>query len=218
MSSMSKFNLLTFICLLASIITSAQSDTIRLKNPSFEDTPKRGGEAMDGISGWFDCGKINFPMESPPDIHPNNIWGVNLEAQHGETYLGMVVRDNGTYESISIRIDSMLKAGKTYKFSIYIARAENYISKSRLTGNEANYVTPAVLRIWGGSGFCNERELLAESKPVTNTSWHMSTFEIKPKKNMRSITLSAFYVPNTMIPYCGNILVDKISDIVQISQ
>ncbi|MBK9742314.1 MAG: hypothetical protein IPO94_04835 [Saprospiraceae bacterium] len=72
-----------FVFLLLSVnitLISAQSDTIRLKNPSFEDTPKRGGEAMDGISGWFDCGKINFPMESPPDIHPNGYWNNNLPA------------------------------------------------------------------------------------------------------------------------------------------
>ena len=190
MSSMSKFNLLTFICLLASIITSAQSDTIRLKNPSFEDTPKRGGEAMDGISGWFDCGKINFPMESPPDIHPNGYWNNNLPASDRKTYLGMVVRDNGTYESVSVRIDSMLEAGKCYKFSIHLARAEKYGSRSRMSNEEANYVTPAVLRIWGGSGFCNERELLAESNPVTNSSWQINTFEIRPKSNIRSIIFS----------------------------
>ncbi len=37
----------TYVC-------DAQRDTVRLKNPSFEDTPKKGGEAMDGIAGWFD--------------------------------------------------------------------------------------------------------------------------------------------------------------------
>jgi len=48
-----------------------QLDTIRLRNPSFEDTPRRGGDTRNVIKDWFDCGRINFPMESPPDIHPN---------------------------------------------------------------------------------------------------------------------------------------------------
>ncbi|MBK9742315.1 MAG: hypothetical protein IPO94_04840 [Saprospiraceae bacterium] len=78
-----------FVFLLLSVnitLISAQSDTIRLKNPSFEDTPKRGGEAERGIDGWFDCGKINFPYESPPDIHPNNIWGINLKPNTGNIF------------------------------------------------------------------------------------------------------------------------------------
>ncbi|MBK9580652.1 MAG: OmpA family protein [Saprospiraceae bacterium] len=208
-----------FVFLLLSVnitLISAQSDTIRLKNPSFEDTPKRGGEAMDGISGWFDCGKINFPMESPPDIHPNGYWNNNLPASDRKTYLGMVVRDNGTYESVSVRIDSMLEAGKCYKFSIHLARAEKYVSRSRMSNEEANYVTPAVLRIWGGSGFCNERELLAESNPVTNSSWQINTFEIRPKSNIRSITFSAFYKTPTLMPYNGNLLVDGASAFIRV--
>ncbi len=208
-----------FLFLLLSVnitLISAQSDTIRLKNPSFEDTPKRGGEAVDGIAGWFDCGKINFPTETPPDIHPNGYWSNNLPASDKKTYLGMVVRDNGTYESVSVRLDSMLEAGKCYKFSIHLARAEKYISKSRMTGDEANYVTPAVLRIWGGSGFCNERELLAESNPVNNSSWQINTFEIRPKSNIRSITFSAFYKTPTLMPYNGNILVDGASAFIRV--
>lgn len=58
----------------ASMSSSAQLDTVRLTNPSLKDNPKRGGESITGIAGWFDCGKINFPLESPPDIHPNGFW------------------------------------------------------------------------------------------------------------------------------------------------
>jgi outer membrane protein OmpA-like peptidoglycan-associated protein len=206
-----------FIILILNIsLTFGQADTVRLKNPSFEDTPKKGGEASQGILGWFDCGKINFPAESPPDIHPNGYWENNLPASDKRTYLGMVVRDNGTYESVSIRIDSMLEAGKCYRFSIHLAKAERYVSLSRITEQKANYVTPAVLRIWGGSGFCNERELLAESEPVNNTSWQINTFEFRPKTNIRSLTFSAYYKTPALVPYNGNILVDGASDIIRI--
>lgn len=198
------------------LVIFGQADTVRMRNPSFEDNPKKGGEAADGINSWFDCGKINFPAETPPDIHPNGFWENNLPASDKRTYLGMVVRDNNTYEAVSQRLDTMLMAGKCYKFSIHLAKAERYISRTRTSGEEANYTTPIVLRIWGGSGFCNEKELLAESDPVNNTSWQINTFEFKPKSNIRSITFEAYYKTPTFLPYNGNILVDGASDIVRI--
>jgi len=206
----------SLICL-ASIQTSfSQADTIRLRNPSFEDTPKQGGPGFTGIAGWFDCGKINFPEESPPDIHPNGYWENNLPASDRKTYLGLVVRDNNTYESVSQRLDTMLVAGKCYKFTLHLAKAEKYVSQTRTTGEKANYTTPIVLRIWGGSGFCNDKELLAESTPVNNTSWQINTFEFNPKSNIRSVTFEAFYKTPTPIPYNGNILVDGGSEIIRI--
>ena len=204
------------IVIFISISCFSQSDTVRLKNPSFEDNPKRGGEAMEGISGWFDCGKINFSSETPPDIHPNGFWENNLPASDKKTYLGMVVRDNNTYESVSQRLDTMLLAGKCYKFTIHLAKAAKYISRTRTTGEEANYTTPIVLRIWGGSGYCNEKELLGESDPVNNTSWQINAFEFKPKSNIRSITFEAYYKTPTFLPYNGNILVDGASDMIRI--
>ena len=37
-----------------------------------------------------------------PDILPG-FWGEYNEANHGETYVGMITRANGTYESIGKR-------------------------------------------------------------------------------------------------------------------
>lgn len=195
----------------------SQSDTVRLRNPSFEDTPKRGGDDIKGILAWFDCGKINFPAESPPDIHPNGYWENNLPAADGNTYVGMVVRDNGTYESVSQRLDTILVGGKCYRFSINLSRAAKYVSQTRLTGQMDNYITPVVLRIWGGTGFCNEKELLGESQPVNNTSWQINAFEFNPKNNIRYITFEAYYKTPTFLPYNGNLLVDGASDILRVA-
>lgn len=194
-----------------------QIDTVRLNNPSFEDTPKKGGDGSVGIKGWFDCGQINFPGESPPDIHPNGYWQNNLPASDGKTYLGMVVRNNNTYESVSQRLETPLEPNKCYSFSINLARAENYWSPTRLDHNMHNYVTPAVLRIWGGKGFCNDQELLAESAPVSNFSWQIFKFEFQPKNTIRYITFEAFYKTPVLLPYNGNILVDGASEIIQIA-
>jgi outer membrane protein OmpA-like peptidoglycan-associated protein len=205
-----------FIFLVTAFPNYAQQEGIRLRNPSFEDNPKRGGEALEGIMGWYDCGRDNFPLETPPDIHPNGYWENNLPASDKRTYLGMVVRDNGTYESVSQRLDSVLVAGRCYRFSINLAKAERYISRTRTTGLEANYTTPIVLRMWGGLGYCDEKELLAESAPVNNTSWQINSFEFTPKSNIKSITFSAYYKTPTFIPYNGNLLVDGASEIVRI--
>lgn len=193
----------------------SQSDTIRLKNPSFEDTPKRGGEHSFGINGWFDCGKLNFPLESPPDIHPNGYWQNNMPASDNKTYLGMVVRDNQTYESVSVRLDSVLKAKEVYSLSIYLARSPNYFSKSRLTGEEVNYITPAVLRIWGGTGYCNERHLIYESPVIDHIEWRKYDILFKPLQDYKSITISAYYTKDTNVYYNGHVLLDGISDIIR---
>jgi outer membrane protein OmpA-like peptidoglycan-associated protein len=209
---------LTIICWMASSqLIFSQIDTIFLKNPSFEDTPKRGtNEFWSGIKNWTDCAPIHgFRGETPPDIHPNGWWENDLPASDGKTYLGMVTRDNDTYESVSQRLDEELKAGKCYTFVINLARAPRYISLTRTTGVEANYNTPVVLRIWGGSTLCQEMELLGESAPVSNSSWQIFNFDFKPKSNIRYITFSAFYKTPTLFPYNGNLLIDGGSAIIQ---
>ncbi len=209
--------ILVYICLVVNTWSAdGQKDTVRLRNPSFEDTPRRGGDARNVIKDWFDCGSINFPLESPPDIHPNGYWENNLAASDKKTYLGLVVRDNNTWEAVSQRLDSQLEAGKCYRLTVHLARAPRYVSKSQMTNENANYTTPAVLRIWGGSGFCDDRELLAESDAVDNASWQIYILEIKPKANVRSITLEAYYKTPTLMPYNGNVLVDGLSDFIRI--
>lgn len=211
---MSKNTISTLLLMLMVSVVYSQVDTIRLRNPSFEDTPRCGGETRKGISGWFDCGKVNFPNESPPDIHPNGYWENNLPASDKKTYLGMVVRDNGTHESVSVRIDSMLEAGKCYRFTLHLAQADKYISRSRISNQKANYITPAVLRIWGGSGFCNNKQLLFESPPIDHSEWLPYDCKFVPKTNFSSLTIEAYYTPNTNKPYNGHILMDNISEII----
>lgn len=210
-----------FTCwiILFPMINISGQDTIRLMNGSFEDVPKRGDiNYWAGIKNWTDCAPLNdFSGESPPDIHPNNFWENNLPASDGKTYLGMVTRDNDTYESVSQRLSAPLVPGKCYAITIHLARAERYMSRSRLHEQETNYTTPVVLRIWGGSTLCQEMEILAESQPVTNNSWQIFSFKLKPRQTISYLTLSAFYKTPVFPPYCGNLLVDGASHIVKIS-
>lgn len=219
--------LLILVFSICAIGGSAQFDTISLANPSFEDDPRKGGyynntpaDQQNRIKGWFDCGIMNFKNETAPDIHPSDYWSNTKQPSDGRTYLGMVTRDNDSWESVSQELDSPLKAGNCYSFSIQLSKSERYISGSRLNASDKpnyNYTTPAVFRLWGGYGYCGTAELLAESIPVDNSEWKTYSFKLSPKANYRYITFEAFYKVPVVFPYNGHILVDKCSDIVQIN-
>lgn len=192
--------------LIAKSTTATEITVIKLQNPSFEDVPSISKTP----SFWTDCGA---PGESEPDVQPSG-WMVNRPAFHGKTYLGMVVRDNETWEAVGQQLSSPMLGGKCYEFSINLSKSSTYISQSHKTGRDANYTTPIKLRIWGGNNYCNKSELLTESSLVTNTRWIKYDFTFRPKKSHQFIILEAFYNTPTLVPYNGNILLDGASDIV----
>jgi outer membrane protein OmpA-like peptidoglycan-associated protein len=186
---------------------------VAIVNKSFEDIPRQGvNTSRFSVNGWFDCGAIRFPYETPPDIHPGNFWENNTPPSDGRTYVGMVVRDNETQESIAQRLSAPLKVGKCYKFTIDLSRSEKYISQSRTTTKTQNYNTPAVLRIWGGNGNCDEKQLLGESAGVNHADWRTYQFKVKPNAAFTHIMLEAYYKTPVIIPYSGHILLDNLSD------
>ena len=180
---------------------------IKLDNPSFEDYPQAGHQPV----GWFDCG---FAGETPPDVNPTGQFKVSKNAYHGSTYLGMVTRDNNTWEAAGQRLKSPLLKGVTYTFSIYLARSEIYMSQSRTTGRDVNYVTPAILRVWAGSGYCAKEEMMAESDIITAAAWQKFNFKFTPKSTHNYFMIEAFYKVPTLFPYNGNVLADNASDLV----
>lgn len=211
-------------CLLVFFVTSTVTlsldtlygqEVINLNNPSFEDVPGPDHPPK----GWYDCGHEAFPNESAPDVQPSGAWKVFKPAVDGRTYLGMVVRENNSWESVTQRLSAQLKKEKSYSFSIYICTSEVYLSgTAKNTQSLINYTTPAKLRIWGGNQFCEDDVLLAESPMITNNEWQKFTFTIKPLRNISYITLEAFYKTPmlTQDPYNGNILLDNASAFVEI--
>jgi outer membrane protein OmpA-like peptidoglycan-associated protein len=215
--NMSRRNTILILYLLCATLVCAQDlDTIRIINGSFEDNPRNGAETMLDIKGWYDCGRLRFPNESPPDIHPGGYWKNMVPSLDGKTYLGMVVRDNDSYEGVSQRLSTPIKAGSCYEFSVSLAKSPQYISRSKLSQKEENYTRPAVLRVWGGTGYCNERELLAESPPVDNESWQTYKFSFKAKTELRYILVEAYYKTPVILPYNGHILLDKVTNISEV--
>lgn len=198
-----------YLCLLSSpfaLMGQESLEVIQLINPSFEDMPRHSKAPR----AWSDCG---FKGESAPDIQPSGIFSVTKPASDGNTYLGLVVRDNDTWESVGQELTKPMEKGKCYSFSIALCRSELYVSISRLSDQTANYTTPAKLRIYGGNSFCERKELLAESPMIANTRWQDYNFKLEPSKNYTFLILEAYYKTPTLVPYNGNLLVDNFSDI-----
>ncbi len=213
--------LILALCAPASLMSQTPADTIKLGNPSFEDTPRAGGKGgyRIPIRGWEDCGAMLFPGESPPDIHPHpEAWQVTKPPEDGVTYLGMVVRDDETHESVSQAFSAPLKAGQCYAFSVWLCRSESYYSpRNPEDAVEYPFTNPTVLRIYGGKSLCHSGELLAESEPITSHTWKQYTFKFEPAMDQRYITLQAFYKTPVLAPYNGHILVDNLSPIIRMS-
>jgi outer membrane protein OmpA-like peptidoglycan-associated protein len=192
-----------------------------LYNPSFEDIARHSQPPR----GWIDCG---FSNESPPDVQPSGAWRVYRPAYHGNTYLGMVTRENDTWESVGQKLNNPLRKGKCYAFSLYMCMSSEYWSAvvpdslKSIQLNDVNFLpdknfdNPIKLRIWGGNGYCNKMELLDESPLVENHTWEKYNFRFEPKNEITHIILEAFYKTPTLFPYNGNVLIDYGSYLVTI--
>lgn len=185
-----------------------QVSKIDVINPSFEGIPSAGGVP----DGWENCGSLH---ESPPDIQPGYFDVVQAPA-HGASYLGMVVRDNETWESVGQHLSMPLKKGKKYVFSLDLARSATYESSSRASGSGVSYTTPAVLRIWGATFRGGDRrELFCQTNEIKSTQWKRYHFEFSPEnQDCDYLILEVFYKCPLLFPYCGNLLIDNCSSII----
>ena len=162
-------------------------------NNSFE------GEPQDATvpHGWFPCEE-----GTTPDILPGP-WGVYLEPYEGDTYVGLITRDNGTWESIGQRLKDKLEKDQCYKFSLSLAHSASY----------SGYNGVIKLRIWGGKDKCDKMQVIAESEFIDHLDWKKYHFQFKPEKPIQYIIVEAFY-SEKRFSFRGNILLDFITPIV----
>jgi hypothetical protein len=107
-----------------------------IKNPSFE-----------GIPSMAKCPPYWYPfgLNSTPDCQPG-IFNVSNPATEGKTYVGMVSRDDRTYETMYQNLNTVLKKGKCYLFSVDVALSSSFIIRGFST---IDYTNPSILGIWG---------------------------------------------------------------------
>lgn len=201
-----KINLL-ILFLIGSCLTVEAQDYIQLQNPSFEDAPGAGQTPM----GWHDCGT---GVASPPDIHASvnqTIFGVSHPAYHGNTYVGMVVRENDTWEALGQKLSVPMQGGECYLFNLFLATSGDYQSPTRLSNELVFFKNPAVVTIWGGYDYCDRTELLAQSPPIKNFDWQDYQFFFQPSKTYTHIIIEAYFGGNDGVAYNGNVLLDLAS-------
>lgn len=185
---MIRFFLLCFVIIISNAALLGQFE---LKNSSFEDKP----QDATCPSGWIPC-----KLGSTPDILPG-FWDVYTEASEGNTYIGLITREDGSWESIGQRLPQAIKKGECYRFSIDVARATTY----------ENYNLPIRLRVWAGRTRCSKDQLIKEITPVENTDWQTYDFQFYAQQKVNYIILEAYYMKGMLVPYKGNVLVDNIT-------
>lgn len=168
------------------------SGKIYFQNPSFEGTPDTGKSPK----GWY----AGHPG-STPDILPGAWEILSPAAQDGSTYVGLIVREDGTREDIRQSMSEPLSAGQCYAFSMYLAHAPKYVG----------YNKPTRLRIWGSAEKGGPSQLLATSPLIDHTDWRVYKFELSPTSTIKHLIFEADFAPGVVFKYRGNLLLDNCS-------
>ncbi len=209
---MNRFFILIVLAIGAILTAEGQEKVVYLKNPSFESQDVSFLMQEHTVS-WMDCG---FTMEAPPEFQPGYN-SVNLRPKHLKNYLSMVVRDNNTWDAVGQELSEPLKGGQCYRFTIYLAKSERFLSPSRTHGGMTNYKNPLRLIVWGGNSFCEAKQVLAKTDLVKNKEWQPYELTLQPESDLTHIVLHAYYLNPLAAPYNGNILVDNASEIIPVA-
>lgn len=180
------------IWILATAIPALLTGQVYVINASFEGNPQDATVP----AGWFPC-----EPGTTPDIMPGP-WGVYQEAAEGDTYVGLITREDGTWESIGQRLPQALKAGECYAFTVELAHSDTY----------AGYNKPLGVRIWGGGAKCAKNQLLLKTGLIKEPDWQAFEVQFVPKQTINYILIEAHYKDGAF-SYQGNVLIDNISPI-----
>ena len=160
-----------------------------IKNGSFEGRPQDARMP----DGWFACSKT-----TTPDILPG-FWGVYLSPADGESYLGMITRDDQTFESIGQRLKTPLKKAQCYEFNIDLAHAEAY----------AGYDDNIRIEVYASKKKCRQDQLLFKSPIITHSLWRTYPITFVSTDDWKYVMVRAVQVDPTAN---GNILIDQFTN------
>lgn len=178
------------LCYVAGVFSAGAQ--VYLINASFE------GEPQDATvpTGWLPCER-----GTTPDILPGH-WGVYTEASEGETFMGLITREDGSWESVCQRLSRSLETKECYTFTIDLAHSRTY----------AGYDGVIKLRIWGGLQKCGKNQLLLETGFIDHSDWETYEVSFTAKLPVNYLLLEAFYSEGSF-SHRGNVLIDNISPI-----
>lgn len=190
---MQKYLILITLVLLS---FSVQSQ-ITLNNPSFEDEPADATVPM----GWFPCAP-----NTTPDILPG-FWGVYSDPSDGETFVGLITRFDGSYESIGQRFSERLDPDNCYSFNVDLAQSKSY----------AGYNEPLKIRVWVSNKKCKKEQLIFESEFISHADWKTYEVNFTPDSKAKYILIEAFHTEEN-ITVTGNILIDNLTALIPCSK
>jgi len=181
---------LFLFCQLCYLVVSGQF--IELSNPSFEGEPRDATVPQ----GWMACKE-----GTTPDILPG-FWGVYNEPSDGATFVGLITRQNNTWESIGQRLNAPLEKGTCYNWSVDLAHSDTY----------SGYDGPLRLRIYASKLKCMKDQMIYESPLIEHLDWQTYQFKFTPTSDYRYILIEAFHSEDPF-QYKGNILIDRLRPI-----
>jgi len=181
------------ICIFSTIFIFQLNGQVFLQNPSFEDKPADATTPQ----GWLPCAPY-----TTPDIFPG-YWGVYNEATEGDTFVGLITREDGSFESISTRLTENLEAGLCYSFSMDLAHSKTY----------AGYNGSIKIKIYIGGEKCSKAQLIYETDLIKHPEWRSYPIQFYAKDDARYILIEASYTKKRF-SHKGNILIDNISPII----
>lgn len=161
-----------------------------MPNPSFEGIYLQLGPPPD----WEVC-----EFNSSPNVQPGK-YSVFLPPSHGETYIGVYCRIDGTWEDLYSVLDVPLSKDSCYIFQIDMA----YWPVLSFAP-----VDPCVVKIYGSNSTCDKTNLLWSSPPVDNQEWMTAEFMIHNSEfDITDLIIEAYWVGT--VPYRGYVLLDHI--------
>ncbi len=163
---------------------------IIITNSSFEGKPADATMP----SGWFMASE-----GTTPDILPG-YWGVYNEPYDGDSYAGLITRQDGTFESITQRMENSLDKGSCYSLKFALAHSDSY----------AGYNQPLKLRIWISNKSKDRQQKIYESELIESEEWQLQRIEFTPKNEMQYIIIEAFNPRSEAVN--GNILIDGLTN------
>lgn len=161
-------------------------------NPSFEDEPSDATVPM----GWHAC-----ETGTTPDIGPGP-WGIDLEAEEGETYVGLITRSDGSFEAIGQRFPVVLEKDLCYEFELSAAACDTY----------SGFNERIKFRVWAGTKKTKRSQLLYESEIVDNIEWEKHKVKFTAEKALKYLIIEA-YIDYEDGPRKGHVLIDNITNI-----
>jgi len=213
---------LSILFFMSSILDAQDNIIIKFKNPSFEGNlgqpsyyrSDEEGFYKVGLRGWRDCGK---GFKTPFDIQPG-LFEVDLAPSDGNSYVGLVTRDDRTNESLTQKLKKPLQKLQAYEIQIDLAKSINYISATKNSTVLQNFSGSCVLIIYGANSNCQKFQMLAVSPVIDHTEWKNYKFLLIPARKYSHITFEIYYYDMTAMSYNGNLLIDNLSSIRGISK